>query len=115
MPQPDSESAESLINNTTSSSNKALGPSEAAYVDTLCGHGIVTDLSGRKKPQELMSSKKRILQKRASSQLSDPAVNAVMDLAENLAYNLEGPPNKIFRTSIFPFDYGSLVEGGNTQ
>ncbi|KAL8920914.1 MAG: hypothetical protein Q9172_004273 [Xanthocarpia lactea] len=85
MPQPESQSAESMITNTTSSSNKAPRPSNAAYVDTLCGHGIVTDLSGRKLPQELTSLKERILQKRASLQFCDPAVNAVMDLAEDLA------------------------------
>lgn len=115
MPQPESQSAESLIPNSTSSSNKAPGPSNAAYVDTLYGHGIVMDLSGRKIPQELVSLKERILQKRASPQLDGPAVNAVMDIAEDLAYNSEGPTNKILRTSMFPLDYGGLVEGGNTQ
>ncbi|KAL9013569.1 MAG: hypothetical protein Q9173_001747 [Seirophora scorigena] len=115
MPQPESQSAESLIPKSTSSSNKAPGPSDAAYVDTLYGHGIVMDLSGRKIPQELVSLKERILQKRASPQLDDPAVNAVMDIAEDLAYNSEGPTNKILRTSMFPLDYGGLVEGGNTQ
>ena len=104
MPQPESQSAESLIPKSTSSSNKAPGPSDAAYVDTLYGHGIVVDLSGRKIPQELVSLKERILQKRASPQHSDPAINAVMDLAEDLAYNSEGPTNKIFRTSMFPLD-----------
>ncbi|KAI4212577.1 MAG: hypothetical protein LQ349_009345, partial [Xanthoria aureola] len=115
MPQPESQSSESLVPKSTSSSNKAPGPSDAAYVDTLYGHGIVMDLSGRRIPQELVSLKERILQKRASPQLDDPAVNAVMDIAEDLAYNSEGPTNKILRTSMFPLDYGGLVEGGNTQ
>ncbi|KAL8883794.1 MAG: hypothetical protein Q9192_007000 [Flavoplaca navasiana] len=38
-----------------------------------------------------------------------------MDIAEDLAYSSEGPTNKILRTSMFPFDYGGLIEGGNTQ
>ncbi|KAI4184884.1 MAG: hypothetical protein LQ346_006030 [Caloplaca aetnensis] len=115
MPPPESQSTESLVPKSTSSSNKAPGPSDAAYVDTLYGHGIVMDLSGRRIPQELVSLKERILQKRASPQLDDPAVNAVMDIADDLAYNSEGPTNKILRTSMFPLDYGGLVEGGNTQ
>lgn len=38
-----------------------------------------------------------------------------MDVAEELAYNSEGPKNKILRTPMFPLGYGGLVEGGNTQ
>ncbi|KAL8914331.1 MAG: hypothetical protein Q9171_001051 [Xanthocarpia ochracea] len=95
---------------STSSSNKAPRPSDAAYLDTLYGHGIVMDLSGGKIPQELVYLKERILQKLASPQLSNPVVDAVMDLAEDFAYNSKGPTNKILRTSMFPLDYGSLVK-----
>lgn len=71
--------------------------------------------SGRKIPEELTPLKVRILQKRSSPQLDDEAVFAVMDAAEELAYNSEGPTNKILRTPMFPLGYGGLVEGGNTQ
>ena len=91
------------------------GTSDAAYVDTLYGHGIVIDLSGRKIPQELTPLKEGILQKQLSPQLDNPAIFAVIDVAEELAYNSEGPTNKILRTPMFPLGYGSLAEGGNTQ
>jgi len=115
MSQQESQCAESFVPRSHSSSNKAPGTSDAAYIDTLYGHGIVMDLSGRKIPQELTPLKERILQKRSSPQLDDRAVFAVMDTAEELAYNSEGPTNKILRTPMFPLGYGGLVEGGNTQ
>ncbi|KAL9626382.1 MAG: hypothetical protein Q9164_007887, partial [Protoblastenia rupestris] len=115
MSQQASQCAENLIPRSNSSSNKAPGTSDAAYIDTLYGHGIVMDLSGRKIPAELTPLKERILQKRSSPQLDDQAVFAVMDAAEELAYNSEGPTNKILRTPMFPLGYGGLVEGGNTQ
>jgi len=115
MSKQESQYAESLVPRSNSSSNKAPGTSDAAYIDTLYGHGIVMDLSGRKIPQELTPLKERILQKRSSPQLDDQAVFAVMDAAEELAYNSEGPTNKILRTPMFPLGYGGLVEGGNTQ
>ena len=71
--------------------------------------------SGRKIPTELTLLKERIQQKRSSPQLDDQAVFAVMDAAEELAYNSEGPTHKILRTPMFPLGYGGLVEGGNTQ
>ena len=49
------------------------------------------DLSGRKVPEELTPLKERILQKRSSPQLDDQAVFAVMDAAEELAYDSEAP------------------------
>ena len=115
MSQQESQYAESLVPRSNSSSNKAPGTSDAAYIDTLYSHGIVMDLSGRKIPEELKPLKERILQKRSSPQLDDPAVFAVMDAAEELAYNSEGPTNKLLRTPMFPLEYGGLVEGGNTQ
>lgn len=115
MSQQESQYAESLVPRSNSSSNKAPGTSDAAYIDTLYGHGIVMDLSGRKIPEELTPLKERILQKRSSPQLDDQAVFEVMDAAEELAYNSEGPTNKILRTPMFPLGYGGLVEGGNTQ
>lgn len=115
MSQQESQYTESLVPRSISSSNKAPGTSDSAYIDTLYGHGIVMDLSGRKIPEELTPLKERILQKRSSPQLDDQAVFAVMDVAEELAYNSEGPTNKILGTSMFPLGYGGLVEGGNTQ
>ena len=115
MSQQESQYAENLVPRSNSSSNKAPGTSDATYIDTLYGHGIVMDLSGRKIPEELTPLKERILQKRSSPQLDDQAVFAVMDAAEELAYNSEGPANKILRTPMFPLGYGGLVEGGNTQ
>jgi len=115
MSQQESQFAENPVPRSNSSSNKAPGTSDATYIDTLYGHGIVMDLSGRKIPEELMPLKERILQKRSSPQLDDQAVFAVMDAAEELAYNSEGPTNKILRTPMFPLGYGGLVEGGNTQ
>lgn len=115
MSQQESQYAESLVPRSNSSSNKAPGTSDAAYIDTLYSHGIVMDLSGRKIPKELTPLKERILQKRSSPQLDDSAVFSVMDAAEELAYNSEGPTNKILRTPMFPLGYGGLVEGGNTQ
>lgn len=115
MSQQESQYAESLVPRSNSSSNKAPGTSDAAYIDTLYSHGIVMDLSGRKIPKELTPLKERILQKRSSPQLDDSAVFSVMDAAEELAYNSEGPTNKILRTPMFPLEYGGLVEGGNTQ
>ena len=114
MSQRESQYAESSAPRSNSS-NKAPGTSDAAYIDTLYGHGIIMDLSGRKIPEELVPLKERILQKRSSPQLDDQAVFAVMDVAEELAYNSEGPTNKILRTPMFPLGYGGLVEGGNTQ
>lgn len=99
----------------SSSSNKPPGTSDAAYMDTLFGHGIIMDPSGRKIPKELEPLKERILQQRSSPQLDDEAVFEVMDTAEELAYSSEGPTNKILRTSMFPLGYGGLAEGGNTQ
>ena len=115
MSQKESQYTESLVPRSNSSSNKAPGTSDAAYIDTLYGHGIVMDLSGRKIPQELVPLKERVLQKRSSPQVDDQAVFAVMEAAEELAYNSEGPTNKILRTSMFPLGYGGLVEDGNTQ
>ena len=115
MSQQESQYAESFVPRSNSSSNKAPGTSDAAYIDTLYGHGIIMDLSGRKIPVELTPLKERILQKRSSPQIDDQAVFAVMDVAEELAYNSEGPTNKILRTPMFPLEYGGLVEGGNTQ
>ena len=115
MSEQESQYAKSLVPRSNSSSNKAPGPSDAAYIDTLYGHGLVMDLSGRKIPEELAPLKERILQKRSSPQLDEKAVFEVMDLAEELAYSSEGPTNKILRTPMFPLRYGGLVEGGNTQ
>ena len=115
MSQQESRYAESLGPRSNSSSHKAPGTSDAAYIDTLYGHGIVMDLSGRKVPEELTPLKERILQKRSSPQLNDQDVFVVMDAAEELAFNSEGPTNKILRTPMFPLGYGGLVEGGNTQ
>ena len=115
MSQQRSQYAESVVPRSTSSSSKAPGTSDAAYIDTLYGHGIFMDPSGRKIPQELKALKERILQKRSSPQLDDGAVFGVMDAAEELAYNSEGPTNKILRTPMFPLGYGGLAEGGNTQ
>ena len=113
--QQQSQYAESLVPRSKSSSNKAPGTSDAAYIDTLYGHGIIMDPSGRKIPQELTPLKERILQKRSSPQLDDQAVFGVMDVAEELAYNSEGPTNKLLRKPMFPLGYGGLAEGGNTQ
>ena len=115
MSQQRSQYAESVVPQSTSSSSKAPDTSDAAYIDTLYGHGIFMDPSGRKIPQELKALKERILQKRSSPQLNDEAVFGVMDAAEELAYNSEGPTNKILRTPMFPLGYGGLAEGGNTQ
>ncbi len=115
MSQQESQYAESVLPRSNSSSNKAPGTSDPAYIDTLYSHGIVMDLSGRKIPPELKPLKERILQKRSSPQLDDQAVLMVMDAAEELAYNSEGPTNKLLRTPMFPIGYGGLVEGGNTQ
>ena len=115
MSQQGSQYAESLVPRSNTSSNKAPGTSDVAYIDTLYGHSIIIDLSGRKIPEELAPLKERILQKRSSPQLDDEAVFTVMDVAEELAYNSEGPTNKILRTPMFPLGYGGLVEGGNTQ
>ncbi|MCJ1403355.1 hypothetical protein MMC11_006578 [Xylographa trunciseda] len=99
----------------SSSSNKPPGTSDAAYMDTLFGHGIIMDPSGRKIPKELEPLKERILQRRSSPQLDNEAVFEVMNTAEELAYSSEGPTNKILRTPMFPLWYGGLAEGGNTQ
>ena len=115
MSQRQSQNAQSLGSRSTSSSKKAPGTSDAAYIDTLYCHGIVMDLSGRKVPKELTPLKERILRKRTSPQLDDQAVFTVMDVAEDLAYNSEGPTDKILRTPMFPLEYGGLVEGGDTQ
>ena len=115
MSQQRSQYAESVVPRSTPSSSKAPGTSDAAYIDTLYGHRIFMDPSGRKIPQELKALKERILQKRSSPQLDDEAVFGVMDAAEELAYNSEGPTNKILRTPMFPLGYGGLAEGGNTQ
>ncbi len=115
MSQQESQFAENLVPWSNSSSNKAPDTLDATYIDTLYDHDIVMDLSRRKIPKELTPLKERILQKRFSPQLDDQAVFAVMDAAEELAYNLEGPTNKILRTPMFPLGYGGLVEGGNTQ
>lgn len=115
MSERQSQYAQSLVPKSNSSSNKAPGASDAAYIDTLYGHGIVMDLSGRKIPKELTPLKERILSKRTSPQLDDQAVFAVMDVAEELAYNSEGPTDKILRTPMFPLEYGGLVEGVDTQ
>lgn len=106
---------ESQVPRSNSSSNKAPGTSDAMYIDTLYGHGIVMDLSGRKIPKELAQLKERILQRRNSPQLDEKAVLTVMDVAEELAYNSEGPTDKILRTPMFPLEYGGLVEGGGTK
>lgn len=115
MSRQESQCVESRAPRSYASSNKAPGTSDAAYIDTLYGHGIVMDLSGRKLPEELKPLKERILQERSSPELDDKAIFAVMDAAEELAYNSEGPINKVLRTSMFPLGYGSLAEGGNTQ
>lgn len=116
MSEPQSQHAESAgPRSTSSTSNKAPGTSDAAYIDTLFGHGIIMDPSGRKIPKELEPLKERILQKRSSPQLDDEAVFEVMNTAEELAYSSEGPTNKLLRIPIFPLAYGGLAEGGNTQ
>lgn len=116
MTQQQPQNAESVAPpSNSSSSNKPPGTSDAAYMDTLFGHGIIMDPSGRKIPQELEPLKERILQQRSSPQLDDEAVFEVMDTAEELVYSSEGPTNKILRTSMFPLGYGDLAEGGNTQ
>ena len=116
MSQQESQYDDSLVPRSNSSSTKAPGTSDAAYIDTLYGHGIVMDPSGRKIPEELRPLKEQILQKRSSPQLDDQAIFAVMDAAEELAYDLEGPTNKVLlRTPMFPLRYGGLIEGGNTQ
>ena len=115
MSQQGSQHAKSRVPRSNTSSNKAPGTSDVAYIDTLYGHGITIDLSGRKIPEELAPLKERILQRRSSPQLDDEAISAVIDVAEELAYNSEGPTKKILRTPMFPLGYGGLVEGGNTQ
>ena len=114
MSHQNSQYANNLASRTTSADTRAPGPSDAAYIDTLYGHGIVMDLSGRKIPEELTTLKDRILQRRSSPQLDNQAVFAVMDVAEGLAYNSEGPSNKILSTPMFPLGHGGLVEGGDT-
>ncbi|MCJ1463067.1 hypothetical protein MMC07_001672 [Pseudocyphellaria aurata] len=96
--QQESQYIKGPVPRSKSSTNKAPGTSDAAYIDTLYGHGI----------------KERILRKRSSPQLDDSAVFAVKDTAEKLA-NAEGTTNMILRTPMFPLEYGGLVEGGNTQ
>lgn len=116
MSQQQSQFAESVgPRSNSSSSNKPPGTSDAAYIDTLCGHGITIDSSGRKIPESLRLFKGRILQKRSSPQLDDDAVFDVMDTAEELGYCSEGPTNKMLRTGMFPLGYGGLAEGGNAQ
>ncbi|KAL8831575.1 MAG: hypothetical protein Q9191_000784 [Dirinaria sp. TL-2023a] len=102
MSQQESQYAENLVSWFNSSSNKAPGTSDATYTDTLCGHGIVMNLSERKIPEELTPLKERILQNWSSSQLDDQAVFAIMDATEELAHNSERPTNKILRTPMFP-------------
>ena len=115
MSQQESQNAESLISRSNSSINKALGTSDAAYIDTLSGHGIVMELSGRNIFEELTPLKEQMLQKRSSPQLDEHAVFTVMDPAEELAYNSEDPINKILRAPMFPLGYGGLVEGGKNS
>ena len=73
------------------------------------------DLSGRKIPKKLEPLKEDALRQRSSPQLDDDAVTSVIDTVEELAYNSEGPTNKLLRTPMFPLGYGGLAEGGNTQ
>ena len=81
MSQQELQYAESLVPGSSSSSNKAPGILDAAYIDTLYGHSIIMDLSGRKIPKELMPLKEPILQKRSPPQLDEQAVFAAMDVA----------------------------------
>jgi len=115
MSQQESQFAKNLVPRFNSSNNKAPNTLDATYIDTLYDHDIVMDLLGRKIPKEFTPLKERILQKRFSSQLDDQAVFAIMNATKKLAYNLEGPTNKILRTPMFPLGYSGLIEGGNTQ
>jgi len=115
MSQQESQYVENLVPRFNSSSNKALDTLDATYIDTLYDHDIVMNLLERKIPKELTPLKERILHKRFSPQLDDQAVFAIMNAAKELAYNSEGPTNKILRTPMFPLGYGGLVEGENTQ
>lgn len=115
MSKQESQYVESLVPQFNSSSNKALGTSNAVYIDTLYGHSIIMNLSERKIPQELVPLKEWILQKQSSSQLNDQAVFTVMNTAEKLVYNSEGSTNKILRTLMFSLRYNDLIKGENTQ
>ena len=115
MSQQRPQYADSLAPRSNTSSNKAPGTSDAAYIDTLYGHGIIMDVSGTKIPEELEPLKKQILKERSTPQLDDQAVLDVMGVAEQLAFNSEGPTSKILRTPMFPLGYGGLGEYGNTQ
>lgn len=63
MSQQESQYAESVVPRSNASSSKTPGTSDPAYIDTLYGHGIIMDLSGRKIPEELAPLKERILQR----------------------------------------------------
>jgi hypothetical protein len=115
MSQQESQFVENLVPWSNSSSNKAPDTLDATYIDTLYDHDIVMNLLGRKIPKELTPLKERILQKRSSPQLDDQAVFAIMNATKELAYNLEGPTNKILRTPMFPLEYDGLIKGENTQ
>lgn len=115
MSRQDSQSIGNVVPRSKSSGNQTHGPSDPRYRDTLYAHGIVVDLSGQKVPQELVSLKERILQRRSSPPLDDQAVLAVMNEAEELAYATEGPASLLLRTPMLPIGYGGLLEGGNTQ
>ncbi|MCJ1395232.1 hypothetical protein MMC18_008115 [Xylographa bjoerkii] len=102
MAQQQLQNAESIGPPFNSSSNKPPGTSDAAYMNTLFGHGIIMDSSGRKIPKELKLLKERILQQRSSPQLDDEAVFEVMDTAEELAYSSEEGENTQWNTIALP-------------
>ena len=111
MSQQQSQYSENTGPRSISSSNKQPGTSDAAYIDTLYGHGIIIDPSGRKIPKELENLKSEILKQRSSPQLDEEAIFGVMDTAEELAYSSEGPTNKILRLGMVAWQRAVVLHG----
>lgn len=89
------------------------GTTHPLYRGSLYNNYVSMDYSGRKMAKEVREFADTQILKQRESQLGDDAVSEVIETAEELADNTEGPISKLIRTPMFPLGRFGIGEGGN--